>query len=110
MNVARELRGKRKEMHAWQLLAASIRDKKQNTSVTHTHDAYDEGWAVSAVCSYNPYFDDSCLPVFLAPSKHISAQNDLFTSFGHGSLGGTVTYACNCSYPVGGVGKVVVLL
>ena len=46
------------------------------------------------------YFDSGA-------SKHITSQHDLFTSLNSAPIGNSVTCADNSSYPIKGVGKIV---
>ena len=75
----------------------------------------DTEWAFSAQCSYDPLLHDSCMSVVdsdvwyfdSGATKHITSQRSLFTSLESAPKGNTVTCANNSSYPVEGVGQIV---
>ncbi|MCO5558079.1 hypothetical protein L7F22_011655 [Adiantum nelumboides] len=67
-------------------------------------------------CTYNPVVHDACMSVAAdshvwyfdsGATKHITSHRDLFTSLESVPHGNSVTCANNASYPVQGVGKIV---
>ncbi|MCO5550454.1 hypothetical protein L7F22_003941 [Adiantum nelumboides] len=85
------------------------------SSVKEDFDA-DAEWAFSAECTYNPAVHDACMSVAAdshvwyfdsGATKHITSHRDLFTSLESVPHGNSVTCANNASYPVQGVGKIV---
>ncbi|MCO5585832.1 hypothetical protein L7F22_039765 [Adiantum nelumboides] len=85
------------------------------SSVKENSDA-DAEWAFSAKCTYNPVVHDACMAVAAnshvwyfdsGATKHITSHRDLFTSLESVHHGNSVTCANNASYPVQGVGKIV---
>ena len=77
----------------------------------------DVEWEFNVQCSYNPSLHDACfsaidLHVWLFDSgarKHITSQRDMFSSLESDPTGNTVMCAKNSSYPVKGVGKIVLV-
>ncbi|MCO5555895.1 hypothetical protein L7F22_009439 [Adiantum nelumboides] len=76
----------------------------------------DAKWAFSAECTYNLAVHDACMSVAAdshvwyfdsGATKHITSLHDLFTSLESVSHGNSVTCANNASYPIQGVGKIV---
>ena len=75
----------------------------------------DTEWAFSVQCSYDPLLHDSCMSAVDSDvwyfdngaTKHITSQRNLFTSPEYAPKGNTVTCANNSSYPVEGVGQIV---
>ncbi|MCO5562978.1 hypothetical protein L7F22_016614 [Adiantum nelumboides] len=72
--------------------------------------------AFSTECTYNPAVHDACMSVAAdshvwyfdnGATKHITSHRDLFTSLESVPHGNSVTCANNASYPVQGVGKIV---
>ena len=75
----------------------------------------DSEWAFSAQCNYDPLLHDSCMSAVdsdvwyfdSGATKHITSQRSLFTSLESAPKGNTVTCANNSSYPIEGVGQIV---
>ncbi|WP_165349319.1 hypothetical protein, partial [Enterobacter cloacae complex sp. 4DZ1-17B1] len=76
----------------------------------------DAQWAFSVECTYNPVVHDACMSVVAnshvwyfdsGAIKHITSHRELFTSLESVPHGILVTCANNASYPVQGVGKIV---
>ena len=89
-----------------------------DTSASNTESAnvlQDTEWAFSAPCSYDPSLHDSCLSVVdsdvwyfdSGATKHITSQHSFFTTMESAPTGNSVTCANNSSYPVKGVGQIV---
>ena len=74
--------------------------------------------AFSAKCTYDPVVHDACMSVVQihvwyfnsGATKSTLPHIDLFTSLESVTHGNTVTYANNASYPVQGVGKIVLIV
>ena len=89
-----------------------------DASASNTESAnvvQDAKWAFSAQCSYNPSLHDSCLSAVdsdvwyfdSGATKHITSQRSFFTTLESAPTGNSVTCANNSSYPVKGVGQIV---
>ena len=90
-----------------------------DASPSHAESAnllQDADWAFSVQCCYNPLLHDACFSVAElhvwyfdnGASKHITYQQDIFSSLKSTLAGNTVMCANNSSYPVKGVGNIVV--
>ena len=76
----------------------------------------DAEWAFSVHCQYDPSVHDACMAVSddsdvwyfdSGATKHITSHRDMFTCLEAVPNGNTVTCANNASYPVKGIGKIV---
>ena len=94
--------------------AATIADA--STGSDSANVVHDTEWEFSVYCQYDPSVHDACLVVSVdsdvwyfdsGATKHITSHRDLFTSLDAIPNGNTVTCANNASYPVKGVGKIV---
>ena len=80
-----------------------------------TNIVQDANWAFSMTCSHNPSLHGACMSnvdshVWCFDSgalKHITSQHDMFTSLETVPTRNSVTCADNSSYPVKGVGQIV---
>ena len=93
----------------------AVADASPSPNAESANLVQDAEWAFSVQCSYNPSLQDACfsatdLHVWFfdsGASKHITSQRDMFSSLESAPAGNTVTCANNSSYPVKGVGKIV---
>ena len=75
----------------------------------------DSKWAFTVQCSFDSSLTDSCMSVVdldvwyfdSGATKHITSQRSFFTSLESAPTGNTVSCANNSSYPVKGVGQIV---
>jgi transposase InsO family protein len=75
----------------------------------------EEEWAFTTVCSFDPSSHDQCMSAVdsdvwyfdSGATKHITSQRSFFSSLEPAPTGNTVTCANNSSYPVMGVGKII---
>ena len=75
----------------------------------------DAEWAFTVQCNYNPLLHDACMSIVdsdlwyfdSGATKHITSQRNMFTSLESAPTRNTVTCANNSSYPIKGVGQIV---
>ncbi len=105
---------KAKEAKKKESNAATIADASTNSDSANV--VQDAEWAFTVRCQYDPSVHDACMAVSddsyvwyfdSGATKHITSHRDMFTSLEAVPTGNTVTCANNASYPVKGVGKIV---
>ena len=77
----------------------------------------DSDWAFTVQCSYDPSCEDLCMVVAdvdvwyfdSGATKHIASQHSFFTSLCSAPIGNSVSCANDSSYPVQGVGQIVLI-
>ena len=87
-----------------------------STSSDSANVVPDVEWTFSVHCQYDPSIHDACLAISVdsdvwyfdrSATKHITSHHDMFTCFEVVPNENTVTCANNASYPVKGIGKIV---
>ena len=99
-------------------MAATTEAPTTNSKSESANVAQDADWAFTVHCSYNPLLHDTCMSIMdshvwyfdSGASKHITSQRDMFTSLESAPIGNSVTCADNSSYPVKGVGQIVLTI
>ena len=90
-----------------------------STTTDSANVMQDAEWAFTVDCLYDPSIHDAYLVVSVdsdvwyfdsGATKHITSHRDLFTCLEAVPNGNTVTCANNASYPVKGIGKIVLIV